>query len=129
MPTFREVLEINEQYAIDNLKEDSGVKLLMLHFSKMDSTNLLISMDNEIPEDVYQDFLYGVDRTYMTLFGITVYGVVGLFLWPNREKNSIKDDAVVLSQTLFEYFESFDSDLLKKVFEIEATAPLTLLLG
>jgi release factor glutamine methyltransferase len=62
MPTFREVLKINEQYAIDNLKEDSGVKLLMLYFSKMDSSNLLLSMDEEIPEDLYQDFLYGVDR-------------------------------------------------------------------
>ncbi len=62
MPTFKEVLKINEQYAIDNLKEDSGVKLLMLHFSKMNSSDLLISMDKEIPEDVYQDFLYGVDR-------------------------------------------------------------------
>lgn len=62
MPTYREVLQINEQYAIDNMKEDSGVKLLMLHFSKMNSSNLLISLDKEIPEDVYQDFLYGVDR-------------------------------------------------------------------
>ena len=62
MPTFREVLKINEQYAIDNLKEDSGVKLLMLHFSKMNSSNLLLSMDEEIPENVYQDFLYGVDK-------------------------------------------------------------------
>jgi release factor glutamine methyltransferase len=62
MPTFKEVLKINEQYAIDNSKEDSGVKLLMLHFSKMNSSDLLISMDKEIPEDIYQDFLYGVDR-------------------------------------------------------------------
>ena len=28
----------------------------------MNSSNLLLSMDEEIPEDVYQDFLYGVDR-------------------------------------------------------------------
>lgn len=62
MPTYREVLKINEQYAIDNLKEDSGVKLLMLHFSKMSSSKLLISMDEEIPEEVYQNFLYGVDK-------------------------------------------------------------------
>lgn len=75
MPTFREVLKINEQYAIDNLKEDSGVKLLMLHFSKMDSSNLLLSMDKEIPEDVYQDFLYGVDR-YITK-NIPVQHIIG----------------------------------------------------
>ena len=52
MPTYREVLKINEQYAIDNSKEDSGVKLLMLHFSKMNSSNLLLSMDEEIPTDL-----------------------------------------------------------------------------
>ncbi len=62
MPTYKEVLKINEQYALDNQKEDSGVKLLMLHFSKMDSAELLLSMDEEMPEDLYQDFLYGVDR-------------------------------------------------------------------
>lgn len=62
MPTYREVLKINEQYAIDNSKEDSGVKLLMLHFSKMNSSNLLLSMDEEIPTEIYQNFLYGVDR-------------------------------------------------------------------
>ncbi|MBU1020870.1 MAG: peptide chain release factor N(5)-glutamine methyltransferase [Firmicutes bacterium] len=62
MLTYREVLKINEQYAIDNEKEDSGVKLLLLHFSKLSSTDLLLSMDKEIPEEIYSDFLYGVDR-------------------------------------------------------------------
>ncbi|MBN2604209.1 MAG: peptide chain release factor N(5)-glutamine methyltransferase [Bacilli bacterium] len=62
MLTYREVLNINEQYAIDNEKEDSGVKLLLLHFSNLSSTDLLLSLDKEIPEKVYNDFLYGVDR-------------------------------------------------------------------
>lgn len=62
MPTFREALKINEQYALDNNKEDSGVKLLLLHFSKMSSANLLLSMDEEMSEEIYNDFLYGVDR-------------------------------------------------------------------
>ena len=62
MPTYREVLMINEQYALDNFKEDSGVKLLLLHFSKLSNADLLLSMDKQIPQDVYDDFLYGVDR-------------------------------------------------------------------
>lgn len=62
MPTFREALKINEQYALDNNKEDSGVKLLLLHFSKMDSADLLLGMNNKMPDDIYRDFLYGVDR-------------------------------------------------------------------
>ena len=62
MPKFREILNINEQYALDNQKEDSGVKMLLMHFAKMDSSELLLSMDEEMPEKMYQDFLYGVDR-------------------------------------------------------------------
>ena len=62
MPTYREALTINEQYALDNNKEDSGVKLLLLHFSKMSSSNLILSMDEEMPEEIYNEFLYGVDR-------------------------------------------------------------------
>ncbi|MCD6482144.1 MAG: peptide chain release factor N(5)-glutamine methyltransferase [Candidatus Izimaplasma sp.] len=62
MPTYKEILRINEQYALDNQKEDSGVKLLLLHFAKIDSATLLLSLDEEMPEELYQDFLYGVDR-------------------------------------------------------------------
>lgn len=62
MPTYKDALSINEQYALDNQKEDSGVKLLLLHFSKMDSAELLLHLNDEMPEDIYQDFLYGVDR-------------------------------------------------------------------
>jgi len=31
-------------------------------------------------------FLYGIDRTYMTLFGIVVYSVVGIFIWPVKKE-------------------------------------------
>ena len=75
MPTYREVLSINEQYALDNQKEDSGVKLLLLHFAKIDSAELLISLDEEMPEAKYQDFLYGVDR-YITK-NIPVQHIIG----------------------------------------------------
>lgn len=62
MPTYREILRINEQYAIDNAKEDSAVKILLLFFANMSSTELLLQMDDEMPDKQYQDFLYGVDR-------------------------------------------------------------------
>lgn len=62
MPTYREALKINERYALDNNKEDSGVKLLLLHFSKMSSSDLILNMDKEMPEEIYSEFLYGVDR-------------------------------------------------------------------
>jgi len=37
-------------------------------------------------------FLYGMDRTYMTLFGILMYTLVGSFLWPVKaQKDTIND--------------------------------------
>ncbi len=62
MPTYRQALQINEVYALDNGKEDTAIKILLLHFSKLNSSDLLLSLDKEMPEDSYQDFLYGVDR-------------------------------------------------------------------
>jgi len=38
-------------------------------------------------------FLYGMDRTYMTLFGILIYSGVGVFLWPVTESESTLNDA------------------------------------
>ncbi|MDC0558809.1 peptide chain release factor N(5)-glutamine methyltransferase [Candidatus Izimaplasma bacterium] len=62
MPTYKEVLQINEQYALDNNKEDSAVKLLLLHFSKLSSAELILNLETVIPEDAYTQFLFGVDR-------------------------------------------------------------------
>lgn len=62
MPSYREALHINEQYAIDNFKEDSAVKILLLHFSKMESYELLAKLDEEMPKEIYDDFLFGVDK-------------------------------------------------------------------
>jgi len=38
-------------------------------------------------------FIYGIDRTYMTLFGILIYTLVGVFLWPISEKKDTINDA------------------------------------
>lgn len=65
MPTYRDVLRINEQYALDNNKEDSGIKTLLLYFSQMDPSQLMLHLDDQMPQEMYQDFLYGVDR-YIT---------------------------------------------------------------
>ncbi len=75
MPTYREVLKINEKYALDNVKEDSAVKLLLLHFSNMDNAELFLCLDEKMPENQYNDFLYAVDR-YVTK-NIPVQHIVG----------------------------------------------------
>ncbi|KYJ87679.1 FUSC family protein [Sulfurovum riftiae] len=43
-------------------------------------------------------FLYGVDKTFMTIFGIAVYTLVGVLLWPVSLKDESTDDAKALTQ-------------------------------
>lgn len=62
MPTYKDALVINEQYAIDNAKEDSAIKVLLLHFSQMTSSELLLHLDDDMPDVQYRAFLYGVDK-------------------------------------------------------------------
>lgn len=62
MPTYRQALQINEVYALDNGKEDTAIKILLLHFSNMNSSDLLLNFDQEMPAEKYQEFLYGVDK-------------------------------------------------------------------
>jgi len=54
--------------------------------------------------EVDDAFLYGIDRVYMTLFGIVVYTLVGLFLWPVKEEDTTAKDASVLSGMYGQYF-------------------------
>lgn len=75
MPTYKEALLINEQYAIDNNKEDSAIKRLLLHFSNMDSSDLIINLNEEMPSEEYDEFLFGVDK-YITK-NIPVQHIIG----------------------------------------------------
>lgn len=75
MPTYKEALNINEKYAIDNNKEDSAIKRLLLHFSNMESSDLILNLNEEMPGDEYDQFLYGVDR-YITQ-NIPVQHIIG----------------------------------------------------
>jgi len=96
-------------YLYNTYQGDKTIFMLIL------VTVLMIFKDGEVDET----FLYGVDKVYMTLIGIAIYGIVGILLWPSKEKNSIKDDAIKLHKSQLEYFESFDNAQLKRVFESE----------
>ena len=107
MPTYREILHINEKYALDNGKEDAAIKRLILHFSNMENADFLLSLDTEMPEDAYQAFLYGVDK--YVIQNIPVQHIIG-----------------------FEYFFGHEfivnSDVLIPRFETEELVANTLLL-
>ena len=73
--------------------------------------------------EVDDAFLYGVDRTYMTVFGIVIYTLIGLFLWPVKQEDSTIEDALELSALQLQFFnkivdtadESSDEALLSKI--------------
>lgn len=120
MPTYKEVLEINETYALDNGKEDSGVKILLLHFAKMTSSDLILAMNEEIPEDIYQDFLYGVDR-YVTK-NIPVQHITGVEYFYGYEFDVNKDVLIprfeteeLVANVLLMYDDVFDGQAVHVV--------------
>jgi len=73
-------------------------------FMLMGMTVMMVFKGGEVDDA----FLYGIDRVYMTVFGIVVYTLVGLFVWPVREEDTTAKNASVLSGLYAEYF----SDIL-----------------
>ena len=51
-------------------------------------------------------FLYGVNKTLMTVFGITVYTLVGVFLWPVSLRDTSRGQAAALTGVLHEIFQA-----------------------
>jgi len=67
-------------------------------------------------------FLYGVDRTYMTLFGIVVYTFVGIFLWPQKKEELNEAESIENFETP-EHKSSFiflDPDNFKATLQLLA---------
>ena len=62
MPTYQQALKINEQYALDNEKEPSAIKILLLHYSKLSSAELVQKLQEAMDEVTYKSFLKGVDQ-------------------------------------------------------------------
>jgi uncharacterized membrane protein YgaE (UPF0421/DUF939 family) len=63
-------------------------------------TMMLVFKNGEV-DDV---FIYGLDKTYMTIFGITVYTAVGVFLWPVDIEDTTRENAIKLSETQSQLF-------------------------
>ncbi len=62
MPTYKEVLNINEQYALDNGKEPTAIKILLMHFAKLSNTDLVASLDKVMTQSRYKKFREAVDE-------------------------------------------------------------------
>jgi uncharacterized membrane protein YgaE (UPF0421/DUF939 family) len=60
----------------------------------LSAITLLMMFDKGEVENV---FIYGIDKTYMTIFGIMIYTLVGIFLWPVNLRDNSAQNAAALS--------------------------------
>ena len=73
-------------------------------------TILMVFQNGEV-DDI---FIYGIDRTFMTIFGIVIYTMVGIFLWPvDLEENSVQN-AVALTSTEMDLYRERDGESTKR---------------
>lgn len=58
-------------------------------------------------------FLYGIDRTFMTVVGVVIYTLVGLFLFPPKVEQNLKqlaDQLAEAQQRLFEHISASENE-------------------
>lgn len=60
MATYKEVLKKAKRMTRLKDKETSATELLMLHFSKLESTELYLNFEKDMPEDTEKDFFNGL---------------------------------------------------------------------
>ena len=71
-------------------------------------TMMMVFKNGEV-DDV---FIFGLDKTYMTIFGIAVYTFVGMFLWPINMEDTTTHNAKSLSEAQAQLF--LDKDASKE---------------
>ncbi len=73
----------------------------------LSAVTLLMMFQNGEVDDV---FIYGIDKTYMTIIGIIIYTLVGVFLWPVNLKDTSVENASTLSRLQSEMYLLRDSE-------------------
>lgn len=61
MPTYKHAMDVNEQYALDNGKEPSAIKQLLMHHGPLTPTEYYVKKDESMDPSAYQWFLKDVD--------------------------------------------------------------------
>lgn len=62
MPSYKEALEKANKLTRKKGKETSATKLLLLHFSALEPTDLYLKYETEMPEDTYNNFFNGLQQ-------------------------------------------------------------------
>ena len=73
----------------------------------LSAVTLLMMFQNGEIDNV---FIYGVDKTYMTILGIIIYTFIGIFLWPVNLKDTSVENAETLSTLQSELYIQRDGE-------------------
>ena len=73
----------------------------------LSAVTLLMMFQNGEVDNV---FIFGIDKTYMTIVGIIIYTLVGVFLWPVNLKDTSLENATVLSTLQSELYLQRDGE-------------------
>lgn len=73
-------------------------------------TMMLVFKNGEV-DDV---FIYGLDKTYMTIFGIMIYTIVGVFIWPVKIEDTTTENALNLTEAQLQLFLDRNSSQEKR---------------
>ena len=83
-------------------------------------TMMLVFKEGEVDEV----FMYGINRTFMTVLGIVIYTFIGILLWPARMENKRTKVAGALSETAGKFYslkaqKDKKRDLIEKIIDLE----------
>jgi len=96
-------------YVLRAYKGDTSIFMLAA------MTMMLVFKNGEV-DDI---FIYGMDRTFMTTFGITVYTLVGIFLWPVNIQDNSEENSAALSLLQLDLFLKRDEKKEERVVLLE----------
>ncbi|MGM0435703.1 MAG: peptide chain release factor N(5)-glutamine methyltransferase [Bacillota bacterium] len=117
--TYHEILKTYEAYAVENGKEASAIKLLLMHFSTLTGSKLLAHMNDEMDADAYKAFKRAASeyvenhRPVQHLIGSeTFFGYQFLVnehvLIPRFETEELVEQTLLLMDVHFEGYDSID---------------------
>jgi len=84
-------------------------------FMLMGVTMMMVFKNGEV-DDV---FLYGIDRTFMTVFGIALYTLISIFIWPVKSRDNtleITSELLEIEEKLFQQRDN-EKEERKRLYE------------
>ncbi len=81
------------------------------------AVTMMMVFQNGKVDDV---FIYGINKTFMTIFGIALYTFIGIFLWPVRVKDNTLEQTHAMIAAQSELYRHQDDEAAKRKTYYEA---------